>query len=468
MRVVSSKKIYKVWFVGLMIVSLVFSAVPAQAFPDVYSEHETQFIDPTACDPTGQYSTNPAETNSSDSPSFQDPSAPANQEVAACVCSDSASSGGGSIDGNENAEIAFKFFVSQGYTKNQSAGIVGNLLVESGLEPQRKQGTPSGTKTPADSFSGSSGWGIAQWTAGGKFINPVKASGKDPNDLMVQLQVIADGLKGEAPLPEGLAGQQLKTTTTIAQAAEAFQGSVNGNPYFGYERPASRTATINERISKGEATHTKYADSVTETQPPPTDTSTAPVADNGGCSLESDAGGGAVAGDLTATVKGYAWPKYHSAPYTNARKAYMDAVQQARAAGQYVGGIVYPGIDCGGYITRVMIDSGYESNYNSKGRGGATGSTAETGSQWWWLNENWDKVAVNSTADLKPGDVAMRVNHTYMYVGNISGWSGPDKEFSSASLDSRAPMAGQGNPLASDISWYRKKQVGGSPDAVIN
>lgn len=168
-------------------------------------------------------------------------------DYATCEEGEKSSSGNPSLTSGENRKKALQYFIDRGWKDFQAAGIVGNLVVESGVEPQRLQSTPPGTQTPADSFSGGSGWGIAQWTPGTKFINPVKSSGKDPNDLQVQLEVIADGLEGKAPLAEKLAGDQLKTTNDYKQAAEAFQGSENGNPYFGYERPQSRTATIADR-----------------------------------------------------------------------------------------------------------------------------------------------------------------------------------------------------------------------------
>lgn len=207
-----------------------------------------------------------------------------------CICGDPDSEGAG-LEGSENAEKAFNFFVSKGWTKEQSAGIVGNLLVESNAEPQRKQGTPPGTKTPADSFSGGAGWGVAQWTPGSKFIGPTKAAGKDPNDLQVQLETIDDGLNNKGILKEPVAGSQLKSTTTVKQATEAFQGSVGGSPYFGYERPASRTATIAERTAKAKATLRKFGAGVTSAG----GAATSPTSDSSGasaCVCEDTAGGG--------------------------------------------------------------------------------------------------------------------------------------------------------------------------------
>ena len=58
---------------------------------------------------------------------------------------------------SSNTHTAFNYFVSKGLTKRQSAGIVGNLLQESGMDPTIKQ------------FGGGPGRGIAQWSVGGRW-----------------------------------------------------------------------------------------------------------------------------------------------------------------------------------------------------------------------------------------------------------------------------------------------------------
>ena len=58
---------------------------------------------------------------------------------------------------SSNTHAAFDYFVSKGLTKRQSAGIVGNLMQESGVDPTIKQ------------FGGGPGRGIAQWSVGGRW-----------------------------------------------------------------------------------------------------------------------------------------------------------------------------------------------------------------------------------------------------------------------------------------------------------
>lgn len=56
-----------------------------------------------------------------------------------------------------NQKVAFDFFVAKGLTKRQSAGIVGNLIQESSVNPK------------AIEFGGGPGRGIAQWSTGGRW-----------------------------------------------------------------------------------------------------------------------------------------------------------------------------------------------------------------------------------------------------------------------------------------------------------
>lgn len=168
---------------------------------------------------------------------------------------------------------------------------------------------------------------------------------------------------------------------------------------------------------------------------------------------------GAVSGDIQATVKNYAYASYHPAPYNKPKKAYADAIAKAIDDGQYVGGSVggHPGIDCGGFVTRAMIDSGFEPKYNFSGKL-TEGASNTTGGQIPWLDSNWEKINASSTKDLQPGDVAINDNHTFLYVGKIKGFN---DVFASASYSSsgngRAPMAGQGDAMSGAYNWYRKK-----------
>jgi N-acetylmuramoyl-L-alanine amidase len=173
-----------------------------------------------------------------------------------------------------------------------------------------------------------------------------------------------------------------------------------------------------------------------------------------GCKSEASTG------TLSDTVKAYAWPDYHPAPYIERMPAWAEVADDPKT--HYVGGTVngVKGIDCGGFVTTTIRDSGIDAGYNpGKGGTGTSRSDAENASQWGYLAKNWKEIHVESTADLQPGDVAINSHHTFLYVGKIDGFNGV---FASASYDpdltlARAPMAGQGDPLSNEFVWYRKK-----------
>jgi beta-lactamase class A len=168
---------------------------------------------------------------------------------------------------------------------------------------------------------------------------------------------------------------------------------------------------------------------------------------------------GAITGDLSATVRAYAWPDYHSAPYLKRKPAYASAVEKAKDEGKYIGGTVggVAGIDCGGFVTRVLQDSGFDTDYNNTSAG--KGNT--WGGQIPYLKNSgkWKKVTIKSTSDLEPGDVAINHTHTFLYVGQVTGFN---EIFASASYSTsgngRSPMAGQGDAMQpGKYEWYRKK-----------
>lgn len=72
------------------------------------------------------------------------------------ACTASSNSAGGLV-GSTNRERAFRYFLSKGLNAEQSAGIVGNLMVESGMMPDNQENSQSWEN---------GGWGIAQWTGG--------------------------------------------------------------------------------------------------------------------------------------------------------------------------------------------------------------------------------------------------------------------------------------------------------------
>lgn len=118
----------------------------------------------------------------------------------------------------ENEATAFAYFMEKGLTAEQTAGVIGNLDQESGMDPTIHQ------------TGGGAGRGIAQWSAGGRWDthagdNVVEfAAGGDPYNLQVQLDFIWYELTSFSYY--GLA--DLQAASTVEQAVVAFQDNFEG------------------------------------------------------------------------------------------------------------------------------------------------------------------------------------------------------------------------------------------------
>jgi len=118
------------------------------------------------------------------------------------------------VSENGNDEIAFDYFVGQGLTDVQAAGIVGNLDQESGMSPTIAQ------------IGGGPGRGIAQWSVGGRWDTShddnvawyAAQQGASQTSLDLQLGFIWYELT-----TIGYGYSELKAATTVTAAVTAFQ-----------------------------------------------------------------------------------------------------------------------------------------------------------------------------------------------------------------------------------------------------
>ncbi|MDB4968312.1 MAG: hypothetical protein JWN44_4001 [Myxococcales bacterium] len=112
-----------------------------------------------------------------------------------------------------NDKAAYDFFVAKGLTNFQSAGIVGNLDQESGVNPASVQ------------YGGGPGRGIAQWSVGGRWdtsnndnvLAYAKTTGQSSGSLNLQLEFIWYELT-----TFGYGLSQLKASTNLTDATVAF------------------------------------------------------------------------------------------------------------------------------------------------------------------------------------------------------------------------------------------------------
>lgn len=125
----------------------------------------------------------------------------------------SVSSSGTALQGNDNIEKAWNFFIGKSLTPEQTAGLVGNFMWESG----------GGTTINPSAQNEIGAFGIAQWLGGRKDNLQAFAEGanKPINNLGVQLDFAWSELKGsEGAAYAGLIGVKATGEGGVRQAAQ--------------------------------------------------------------------------------------------------------------------------------------------------------------------------------------------------------------------------------------------------------
>ncbi len=392
-------------------------------------------------------------------------------------CGDTTSAKYVQLAGNDNTERILNFFMRKGLSLAQSAGIVGNMQQESGLNPAIIQGG----RIADDSYVlvAGVGFGLVQWTSPGRqqnFMKFMKDLGVGYTDLSGQLEFAWKEMN------EGYPGmlRALRSTndpivaavivhgkSTVGSSHEKYQAGIKAlGSASGYESSGDTGDTVVKvRGGTAQAVHDKYYDaealagSTAEDKMTPagegseSEINTMAAATNSkkkDCISKSSAGGASE--EFGKLLLDYAWPTY-TAGRTDQQPAYTAAVKKANSEGRYIGGA--GGNDCGGFVTTLVVDSGHDKNYNSK-KDGAYGNTV---TQQAWLSKHW--VALSDEDQKKAdkrevGDVAINPDHTYIYVGKSGG---PEfkSSIASASYSDRAPMAGSEAVVDASFTWYRKK-----------
>lgn len=134
------------------------------------------------------------------------------------------------LKGNDNAEKAFNFLKSQGYSNQAAAAVVGNFMQESGMNP--------------GSVNSIGATGIAQWLGGRKqgLFNFAEQKGMDPMSLEAQLMYYVyeteNNEKGSMRKYGGW--DAFKKSTDLEGATVAFRK--------GFERPGEHEARDDKRI----------------------------------------------------------------------------------------------------------------------------------------------------------------------------------------------------------------------------
>jgi hypothetical protein len=118
-------------------------------------------------------------------------------------------SGSPTLTGNTNAEKVFRYLVDkEGFAPEAAAGVIGNLMQESGVNPKSRQ------------LGGGPGRGIMQWTETERWASLsawAKNSGKDPWALETQVEWMVKEMKDYGTY------NRIKGVTSYKKAVEIFE-----------------------------------------------------------------------------------------------------------------------------------------------------------------------------------------------------------------------------------------------------
>ncbi len=145
----------------------------------------------------------------------------------------------------EREKEAMAFFISKGWTQAQAAGIVGNLVNESRLNPN--------AVAKNDAGPGKDSVGIAQWNTGRleNLKSYSNSKGTPFNDFQTQLEFVHLELNGA----EKGVGKKLKEATTVEQATVAM---TKYERFKGYEQGLASPET-QKRIASANNINSSYA-----------------------------------------------------------------------------------------------------------------------------------------------------------------------------------------------------------------
>lgn len=130
-----------------------------------------------------------------------------------------------------NKQIMFNYFSEQGFPPLQVAGIMGNIAVESGFDPERIQGRAigDGSKNPDD--AGGGGYGLIQWTPGSKIKTALTDAAIDTPvwNLYTQLDLIYGHMQNKPPITRGSFNiDDYNKLRTIQEVVFYFEDQIEG------------------------------------------------------------------------------------------------------------------------------------------------------------------------------------------------------------------------------------------------
>lgn len=148
-----------------------------------------------------------------------------------------------------NEKTVYDYFVGKGLTNFQAAGVVGNLIQESGLDPTIHQ------------YNNGPGRGLAQWSAGARWDTTQGDNVKDyaaqhGNQDVYSLALQLDFIWYELTTFDNYGLADLKASNTIESATQAFEDKFEGCVYANYP-----VCALPQRITNAKAILAAYGNS---------------------------------------------------------------------------------------------------------------------------------------------------------------------------------------------------------------
>lgn len=321
----------------------------------------------------------------------------------------------------------FELAGGQPLTKEQAAGIIGNMSAESyGANPKAIQGDSGSTKWETTSNETVLGWGLAggkaigivQWDTGRRvgLVNFAKAEGTEWHDLTTQLKY----LKNE--MENGYENQQLKSGGFHSPGKSVSEYTKIWNVYFERSGASGTPAGDNPRIALAEAFAGAYTGG---------GASLGSLSNN--CVGGSSSGEGIDTSSLVQLAISAAHPRRADAlencgnslvncGMNTATDVYKKAKIAAEAATSKdpISGLL---ASCDRFVATIYRATGKDPSF--------PWGSAETQANYMKNSPAWEQISCESK---QPGDVIWRPGHIMIYVGVVSGTD----SIASASLGERS------------------------------
>ena len=159
-----------------------------------------------------------------------------------------------SIEAIDNANMIYAVLYNEGWTLNAICGVLGNMGAESGYNPWRWQSDKIGVSTGSPWTN--KGYGLVQFTPGGKYINDSRAKampGYGPN-FSDKVGNIADG-NAQILFVDSYADYYPTRAYPMSfaefKASTSDPGTLAKAWLYNYERPADPGATEADRAENG-------------------------------------------------------------------------------------------------------------------------------------------------------------------------------------------------------------------------